>query len=125
MKLQIKKNYIIYATLLFITEALIAYYLKTGFIRHTFGDYLVVILIYCFFKIFIRGYSNTIAIGVLVFAFIIEYAQYFDLIEILNPNNNQIIKLILGNTFQISDLIAYAMGIVTILIINRYRYKKA
>ncbi len=39
MKLRFNKTYVIITIVLFITEALIAIYLKQGFIRHTFGDF--------------------------------------------------------------------------------------
>ena len=62
------KTYIILTSILFLIETLIAIYLKTGFIRHTFGDFLCVILLYCFFKSFIEGHHFKIAISVLVIA---------------------------------------------------------
>lgn len=121
MILKINKYYLVVTAILFLFEALIAYYLKTGFVRHTFGDYLIVILIYCFIKIFIEGYSNVIAMSVWGFAFIIEFSQLFGLIEILNPNNNSVLKLLLGSTFQATDLVAYTLGILTVLIIENTR----
>ncbi|TYA86806.1 ribosomal maturation YjgA family protein [Seonamhaeicola marinus] len=117
MILSLSKNYKLLTFLLFLTEVSIACFIKTGFIRHTLGDYLVVILLYCFIKIFIEGYSNLIAIGVLVFSFIIEFLQLFNVLDYLNIQNN-IIRIILGTTFQTTDLVAYTLGILTILIIE-------
>ena len=118
MTLKFNKTY----TLLFITiliiEILIATFLTHGFIRYTFGDYLVVILLYCFFKSFIETSSIKIALGVLIIAFFIEFLQFINLLEILNLNNNHLVKLILGSTFHVSDLIAYTIGITTVLIVE-------
>lgn len=118
MILQFNKTYVILSILLFITEIVIALFLKSGFIRHTFGDYLFVILIYCFFKSFIKGKHFYIAMGVLAFSFAIEFLQLVNILKPLNLQNNHLAKLILGSTFQFSDLVAYTLGIITVLIVE-------
>tara|TARA_R110002049_G_scaffold301508_1_gene493595 strand:+ start:207 stop:590 length:384 start_codon:yes stop_codon:yes gene_type:complete len=123
MTIKLNKTYLIITILLFITEALIAIYLKSGFIRHTFGDFLVVILLYSFFKSFIPNNHFKMAISVLAFAFFIEFLQLANILETLNLQNNYLIKVILGSSFQISDLVAYTLGTVTILIIEYNLYK--
>ncbi|MEW4922941.1 DUF2809 domain-containing protein [Algibacter sp. 2305UL17-15] len=105
-------------TLLLSVEILIAVFLKTGFIRHTFGDFLCVILLYCFFKIFIEGNHFKIASSVLAIAFAIEFLQLTNYLELFNLHHNYLVKLILGSTFHISDLVAYTLGIITVLIIE-------
>lgn len=116
--MKLNKTYLIITTLLFITEVLIAMFLKDGFIRHTFGDYLVVILIYCCCKSFFKIDTFKLAIGVLIFAFAIEFLQLANLLEILNLQDNHLAKLILGSTFHVSDLLAYTLGIITIIIVE-------
>lgn len=101
----------------------IALFITNRFIRSTFGDVLVVMLMYCFIKSFINIKPFPIALGVLMFAFTIEFLQLFKLTEILNPYNNPIIKVILGSTFQISDLLAYSFGTLIILMIE-YKIQK-
>ncbi|WNH07738.1 DUF2809 domain-containing protein [Thalassobellus suaedae] len=123
MNLKLNKTYLIITILLFIIEALIAIYLKRGFIRHTVGDFLVVILIYSFFKSFILNSYFKIAMSVLVFTFFIEFLQLVNILELLNLQNNHLIKLILGSTFQISDLVAYTLGTISILAIEYKIYK--
>ncbi|GAA4959509.1 DUF2809 domain-containing protein [Algibacter aquimarinus] len=123
MKLQINKNYFAFSVVLLIAEVLIAVYLKTGFIRHTFGDYLVVILLFCLIKSFTNTNSFVIAIGVLCFSFLIEFLQLVNIIQLLNFQNNHLIKIILGTTFQITDLVAYTVGIITIIIFEYKIYK--
>lgn len=124
MTLQFNKTYTFLFLVIFSMEVLIATYLTHGFIRYTLGDYLVVILLYCFFKSFIETSSIKIALGVLIFAFVIEFLQFINLLEMLNLNNNQLAKLILGSTFHVSDLIAYTLGIITVLIVE-YTLKKS
>ena len=118
MKIQLNKYYLIFALLLFTTEVLIAIYLPTGFIRYTFGDYLVVILLFCFIKSFIEVDSFKLAICVLAFTFLIEFLQLLNILTLLNLQHNHLLKLVLGSTFQISDLVAYTFGIISILIIE-------
>ncbi|MFC5195284.1 DUF2809 domain-containing protein [Bizionia hallyeonensis] len=116
MKLHFNRIYFLGFVILFIIEGLIAYFLKTGFIRHTFGDFLIVILLYCFAKSFINAKPIPVAFAVLLFAFIIEFLQLGNLLEHLKLQNNTFAILILGSTFHVSDLIAYTLGIVTVLI---------
>ncbi len=118
MNLQLNKTYLIISVLLFIAEVLIATFFKYGFIRYTFGDYLVVILLYCFFKSFIEISSFKLAISVLVLAFTIEFLQLINVLETLGFQDNYLAKLILGSTFHLSDLVAYTLGIITVLIVE-------
>lgn len=122
MKLKFNRNYFIGFIILLCIEILIAIYLKDGFIRHTFGDYLVVILLYCFFKSFIKATSFLIAFVVLIIAYSIEFLQLTNFLEVLHLQNNAIAKIVLGSTFHIGDLIAYTLGIITILIFEHTRH---
>jgi len=114
--------FLLFITILII-EILIAKFLTNGFIRYTFCDYLVVILLYCFLKSFINVSSFYVAISVLLFAFSVEFLQLLNLLNILSLENNHLAKLILGSTFHVSDLVAYTLGIITVLIIEYKIYK--
>lgn len=122
MKLKFHKNYFIGFIILLCVEILIAIMLKDGFIRHTFGDYLVVILLYCFFKSFITDQSFLIALVVLIIAYSVEFLQLTNFLEVVHLQNNAIAKIVLGSTFHIGDLIAYTLGIITILIFEHTRH---
>jgi len=125
MKIQFNKNYFIGLLVFLLTELLIVTYLSEGFIRFTFGDFLVVMLVYCFLKSFVNIKPIIAAIVVLIFSFVVEFSQLFNLISLLNLQNYQIAKLILGSTFQIGDLVAYIFGVLTILFIeNKIFYSK-
>lgn len=123
MKLKFNKTYALITLLLFLTEVCIAVYLKTGFIRHTVGDFLVVILMYSFFKIFIEDNNFKIAISVLAFAFVIEFLQLTNYLKLFNLQDNYLAKLILGSSFHISDLVAYTLGIITVIALEYKIYK--
>lgn len=108
--------------MLLIIEVVIALLLSEGFIRSTFGDFLVVMLIYCFIKSFTNINPLPAAIGVLIFAFTVEFLQLLNLTEMLKLQNNSIAQVVLGTTFQITDLFAYFFGTITILIIE-YKFR--
>lgn len=118
MTIKFNKSLFASSLLLLITEICIALFLTEGFIRHTFGDFLAVILLYCGIRTFIEANPIYIAISVLAFAFIIEFTQLYNLLDYLNLRQYKLVTIILGSTFHISDLIAYALGTITILLID-------
>ena len=101
----------------------IAVFISNGFVRSSFGDFLVVMLIYCFVKTIFNEKPLYVAIGVLMFAYLIEFFQLFQILKILNLQNHKLLAIVLGNTFQISDLVSYTLGIVTILILE-FKFRK-
>lgn len=127
MKLQFNKYYLTLAHSLFLIELAIAFIIKTGFIRYTFGDYLVVILLYAIF----RGCTNlsvrASALAVLLIAYGIELLQLTPFLTYLNLQDSFTAKLIFGSTFHVGDIIAYTLGISTVILIEHYYayYKNA
>jgi len=117
--MKFSKTYFILFLMLFTIEACIAYFLKSGFIRHTFGDFLVVIMLYCLFKSFIDIKPITLGLIVLCIAFIIEFLQLTPLLELINLQDNKTAKIVFGSTFHVSDLVAYTLGIMTTIIIEK------
>lgn len=122
--IKFNKAYFYLFLILLIIEASIAYFLETGFIRHSFGDFLVVIMLYCLLKSFINIKSTYLALIVLLISFSVEFLQLFNLLEKLDITENEIAKIVLGNTFHVNDLIAYILGIITVLIIE-YKFLKS
>jgi hypothetical protein len=117
------RNFIVFIVLFFI-EVSIALYIKQGFIRAIFGDFLVVIMIYFFIKSFVRIKSIYIAITVLFIAYLVEFLQFIDILSIVNYKENAVINLILGTTFSIQDIIAYTLGVATVIFLeNRLKIR--
>jgi hypothetical protein len=110
---------------LFLIEVLIALFLHDRIIRPYVGDFLVVILIYCFIRSFISARVLPTAIGVLIFAYAIESLQYLDLIGRLGLRESRFANVILGNYFEWIDIVAYTLGIVTVLLVEKLRSKMA
>ncbi|WP_452601611.1 ribosomal maturation YjgA family protein [Pontimicrobium sp. MEBiC06410] len=127
-KLMVFRFNIIYSILfliLLIIEILIATFLKSGFIRHTFGDFLVVILLYTLIKSILKTKSLYIALAVLIIAFSIEFLQLANLLDYLNLRDNLLANLILGSHFSIQDLIAYTLGVICSFLIDKKLSKHA
>ncbi|QXP59931.1 DUF2809 domain-containing protein [Olleya sp. HaHaR_3_96] len=103
---------------LLIIEIAIAYFLKDGFIRFTVGDFLASILVYCAIKSIFKMKAIQIAITALIISFTIEFAQLINLLDFLNLRTNKLASIVLGSHFSIEDLIAYALGIITIYFID-------
>jgi hypothetical protein len=115
--IKFNKIYFVLTLLLFLIEILIATY-ATGFMRHTIGDYLCVILIYTFIKSFAKVSNNKTAFFVLVIAYSIEFIQLTDLQKLYPSEYSKTLKLILGTSFSFGDLVAYTLGIITALVIE-------
>lgn len=118
MKIHSKNLKIFFA--LFLSEILIAQ--TSGFIRHTFGDFLVVIMLYYLVQSFFNFSIKSTAISILLFSYTVEFLQYVNLVNHLGLSNFKLANIIIGNTFSIGDLIAYTMGIITVLILENRRY---
>jgi hypothetical protein len=119
------KTYFLLAMLLFVIELLIALYLHDRFIRPYVGDFLVVIFLYCFFRSFLKTNYVIVALAVLLFAYIIEVTQYFHLIKRLGWQHFRLAHWILGSGFEWIDLVAYTLGIIVVISIEKTRRKKA
>lgn len=96
----------------------------TGFIRHTFGDFLAVIGVYCFVKSFFNIAPIKLGFGVLIFSFTIELLQATSFLAALGFGNNKTVNIIFGNTFSVGDLVAYTLGIITIIVIDTIELAK-
>lgn len=113
------RRFLLFTIILFIVEVLIALYVHDSIIRPYVGDYLVVILIYCFVKAFIKASPLKVAIGVLLFAYLIEFLQYFNFLERVGWENNKMAKIVLGHGFEWIDLLMYTLGISTVLLLSK------
>ncbi|QKJ29745.1 DUF2809 domain-containing protein [Mucilaginibacter mali] len=124
MKLKFSVRYFILTILLFLTEVFIGMYVDDAIIRPYGGDFLVVILIYCFVKSFLDTPVIQTAIGVLLFSYLIEVSQYFHLVDLIGLGNSRIAVVMMGNYFAWTDMLAYTLGIVTVIIIEQQRIKR-
>ena len=71
-RLTFNRKYFYLTVLLFLIEVCIAVFIDDQFIRPFVGDVLVVILLYCFVKSFLKISSNVAALSIFIFACAIE-----------------------------------------------------
>jgi hypothetical protein len=105
-------------------ELIIALYVKDEIIRPYGGDFLVVIFIYCFCRSFLVYPSNPLLFAVLLFAYGVEFSQYFNLIQSLGLSQNRLAQWVLGSSFSWLDMLAYTAGVVLIWIIENKTGRK-
>lgn len=120
MKFRFDKKYFFYFLGLLIVEILIAIFIQNEIIRGAFGDVLVVILLYCFLQAFFQLNKKKTIIGVGIFAILVEISQAFNLVEILNLQNNKFFSTILGTTFDLNDIWAYLAGCAVVWMLEFY-----
>jgi len=109
------KKYFYFTLILLLIEVCIAVFVNESFIRPFIGDVLVVILIYCFVRAFCNIHSSILAFSILAFSCTIEILQYFNFVNKLGLQKYKILAVALGSTFDWKDIIAYTIGIITVL----------
>ena len=114
--------YLILFSIIFIIECLIAIFLKQGFIRENVGDILVVPCNYVLLRVVFPQNIKYLALYVLIFAIIVEILQLLNITTILS-NNNKILSIVLGGTFDVKDIICYIIGFVSIIVASKVMKK--
>jgi hypothetical protein len=105
--LTFNKNYFGLTILFFVIETLIALFVHDSFVRPYLGDVFVV----------------TIAIMVLLFAFVIEFLQLLNIVEKLHLEKSKIAKTVIGTSFSWIDILTYCIGIAIVIVVEK-QYNK-
>lgn len=108
--------YFVLTIMLFAIEVFIARYVHDSVVRPYGGDFLVVILIYCFVKSFLNTPVFYTAIAVLLFSFLIETLQYFDFVDRIGLGHYRLARIVIGVSFAWTDLLSYTLGILLVLL---------
>lgn len=116
--IKFNKNYFILFSLIFIIEISIAKY-ATGFIRHSVGDYFAVLFVYTFIKSIFKISIEKAVLITFIISFVIEFLQLTNLQNHFPFRFEKIFKIVLGTSFSIGDLVAYSLGIISIIIIEK------
>ena len=102
------------AVVLFVTEVLIAtVWKRVPFVRADLGDYLVVILLYAMAKAVRPFRALPLAVAVFALGVAVECAQGLGLADRLGLQPGSVARIVLGTTFQVSDLFMYLAGCLT------------
>jgi hypothetical protein len=119
--IKFRRHYLVLTSILFIIEILIALFAHDRIVRPYIGDFLVVILIYCFLKSFIDISVSKAAISVLIFSYFVELLQNFNIVNKLGLESSELARIIIGTSFEWIDLIAYTSGIIAVLYVEKIK----
>lgn len=101
---------------IFLVELFIAVFVHDRIIRPYIGDILVIVLLYTFIKIFTKKEIRLLPVYLFVFAAFVEGMQFFNIVNVLGLENNKVLSIIIGSTFDIKDILCYLAGSVILLI---------
>ncbi|ARV11242.1 hypothetical protein BTO09_02315 [Gilvibacter sp. SZ-19] len=116
--MKIRLRYLGIAALIFVAEAAIAIYCKKGFIRHWFGDFLVVVLLYCTTQALWPGAVLKRVLFVGIVALSIELLQTTEFLTTIGLQEYRWARLVFGTTFSWSDLLAYFLGLLSVVLVE-------
>jgi len=106
------------------TEIFIGIYVNDSIIRPYIGDFLVVILMYTFIRGIVQKHIRFLPIYLFVFAVAVEVAQYFRIVYLLNMQDNKVISTIIGNSFDIKDILCYLIATVILFMWEKIEKRK-
>lgn len=118
---KINISYLLTAMVLLITEIIIALYANDQFIRPVLGDYLAVILLFYLFAAFLKISIIKISLLTLLISYLIEGLQYIHILELLHLDDIKILCIVFGTSFSWTDMLAYTLGTLTVLLIHNYK----
>lgn len=95
---------------LLLVEIFLALFVRDDFFRPIVGDLLVVVLIYSLLRSFWPNNSKALVLGVCLFAYTVEFIQYFDPVGHFELQDHRALSIIIGRTFSWIDLLAYSLG---------------
>lgn len=105
--------YIIILVLLIAVEVIIALTQHGNWLRYYGGDVIVVWAVYCLVQAIIGGKNPYIThIGVMLFAFLVEFLQYIHFVDIIGLGDIEFFRTLIGTSFAAEDLFCYALGTV-------------
>ena len=116
VKIKISIRYFLAFIIFLSIEIIIALFVNNHFIRYQMGDVLVVIVIYCFIKTFLRNEIKWLWLYIFIFALLVEIGQYFSIINWLRLEENRFARVVLGTTFDLCDIVCYFVGCMGIWI---------
>lgn len=105
-----------------IIEIIIALFVHDKFVRPYIGDVLVIICIYMLLKVILDNKVKHLELYIFIFAVVVEIMQYFNIMNYL-ANDNKILKIALGSTFDIKDIVCYFVGYIVILFCKKLHIK--
>ena len=109
-----RMKYLLGFIITIILEVLIALHVHDNFIRPYVGDILVIICIYLLLRTIIPDKIKYLALYVFILGIIVEVMQYFNFTNMIS-GRSRILKIALGSTFDIKDIVCYVIGYIIIV----------
>ena len=122
--LQTRLAFLAVAGVILTAEIYIAVCVKGGFVRHYAGDVLAVILLYALARAIFSVTPSNLALKIFAFAAALEIAQYFGVVQILGIEN-KILKIMIGGTFDLTDLLCYAAGCILAGVYEKFEKRRS
>lgn len=110
--------YIISFFVVLAAEVLIGVFVRDDFIRPYVGDILVTVLLCCLCRCVKPEGMPLLPVWVLLFSVLVECAQLIEIPAL----DGTLLGIILGSTFDVADLVCYAVG--CLLFVGAERYMK-
>ena len=92
-------------------EILIALFVRDSFVRPYGGDILVTVLLCCLLRAVFLFWIPYLPLGVFLFAAAVEFAQALGIAALI-PHSWTAVRIIVGSSFSVWDLVCYAVGCV-------------
>jgi len=104
--------YVIWLLLLIAVEVVIALTQHGNWLRYYGGDVIVVWAVYCLAQSFLGGKNNhyIVHISVLLFAFMVEFLQLINIVELIGLGDIEFFRVLIGTSFAVEDMFSYAAG---------------
>jgi len=110
-----RNYYLILSAILFIIEFLIATVFKNlHWLRAYGGDMLIIPLIYCLVRIFVKVLPKLMPFLMCCVGFVFETAQYFKICDLLGFEKGSVMRIIIGTSFSWMDIFCYIAGMLMI-----------
>ena len=116
--------FLVAAVLILAVEIYIAICVKGGFVRHYAGDVLAVILLYALARAAFSASPSNLPLKIFAFAAALELAQYLGAVQILGIEN-KILRVMIGGTFDFTDLLCYAAGCVMAGVYEKFEKRRS
>lgn len=112
--LTFRPRWLLAALALLAIEVAIARYAPQGVLRGFGGDVLVVVLVYALLRTCVAQSAARLALWALLFACAIEGLQGLGMVDVLGLHDqtalHRVLRIALGTTFDVWDLVAYGCG---------------
>jgi hypothetical protein len=116
-----RKGYCWLGLAILLAEVGIALLVHDAIIRPYVGDFLAVVLVYCFLRGVLSAAVMPLAGLALLVAYAVEAGQYVHLLNLLGLQHSRAARVIFGTSFSSLDILTYTAGFLAIVGIEKLR----